>query len=165
MDIFEFNKAPDEMDDDELRSTLSEFMTKHEDNVADYSEIESERDELSETVADLEGEIADFSETESTLVANFAEVVASETEMFDADEVADRFSLSELIGKADAMGSFSLDTDAAAGDDDDDDDDDGGDEGTTFDEKPDRAPTGSGGSGGSSFSDQAEDDLNSLLSL
>ena len=161
---FDVNEPVEDMEEDDLRSTLDEFMEKHEENVADYHEVESERDEFSEKVEDLEGTVAEYSETEGTLVAKFAEVVAAETEMFDADEVAERFSLGELIGKADAMGAFSLATERPEGE-------AGGEgaegEGNTFDEKPDRAPTGSGGSGagGSSFADSAEDDLNAVLGL
>lgn len=157
METYEFDKSPDEMDADEARATLNEFMAEHESNVADYNQLEDERDDLDSEVDELESEVAEFSETESTLVDNFAEVVASESELFEADEVADRFSLGELISKADGLGAFSLDTEPA-------DDDVDGDEGNTFDEKPDTAPTGTGGSGGGSqFTDQAKGDLESLL--
>lgn len=163
MHDFDTDEPVEEMSEGDLRSTLSEFMDQHEENVADYREIESERDEFAETVDTLEDEVAEYSETEGELTATFAEIVAAETEMFDAEEVSDRFSLTELMGKADAMGAFSIvpetpdrdvDGEGAEG------------EGSTFDEKPDRAPTGSGSSGsGSSFADKAEDDLNALLGL
>lgn len=164
MHEFDINEPVEDMDEGDLRSTLDEFMEKHEENVSDYQEVESERDEFSEKVEGLEDEVAEYSETEGTLAEKFAEVVAAETTMFDADEVAERFSLGELLSKADAMGAFSLATETP---------EEGADnegaegEGNTFDEKPDRAPTGSGGSGagGSSFADSAEDDLNAILGL
>jgi hypothetical protein len=164
MHEFDINEPVKDMDEGDLRSTLDEFMEKHEENVADYREIESDRDEFSETVEDLEAEISEYAETEGTLAEKFAEVVAAESDLFDADEVSDRFSLTELIGKADAMGAFSLATETPEGDA----DADGVEgEGNTFDEKPDRAPTGSGGSGagGSSFADEAENDLKAVLGL
>lgn len=164
MHEFDIDEPVEEMDEGDLRSTLDEFMQKHEQNVEDYREVESERDQFSEKVESLEGEIEDFAATEDTLSEKFAQVVADETPMFDAEEVGDRFSLGELVEKADAMGAFSLATESPEADA----DPDGGDgEDTTFDEKPDRAPTGSGGSGadGSSFADEAEDDLNSILGL
>jgi hypothetical protein len=164
MHEFDINEPVEDMDEGDLRSTLDEFMEKHEENVADYQEIESERDDFGEKVETLEDEVSGFQETEGTLAEKFAEIVAAESDLFDAEEVSDRFSLTELIGKADAMGAFSLNTETPG---------EGADgegaegEGNTFDEKPDRAPTGSGdgGAGGSSFADSAEDDLNAVLGL
>jgi len=161
METYEFDKSPDEMDADEARATLNEFMAEHESNVADYNQLEDERDDLDGEVDELESEVSEFSETEDKLAGSFAEVVAEEWDGLEADEVADRFSLGELISKAEALGAFSLGIQAA---DDGSDDDVDGDEGNTFDEKPDTAPTGTGGSGGGSqFTDQAKGDLESLL--
>ena len=164
MHEFEIDNSVEDMSEGDLRSTLTEFMERHEENVSDYREVESERDEFGEKVETLEGEVAEYAETEGDLTETFAEIVAAETDMFDADEVAERFSLPELMGKADAMGAFSLVSETP---DEDVDVDGAGGEGNTFDEKPDRAPTGSGGSGagGSSFADTAEDDLKALLGL
>lgn len=156
METYEFDKSPDEMDTEEARATLTEFMAEHEDNVAEYNQLEDERDDLESEVDELESEVAEFAETEGTLVDNFAEVVAKEWDGLEPDEVADRFSLGELISKAEGLGAFSFATESA--------DDEDGDEGNTFDEKPDTAPVGTGGSGGGSkFSDQARGDLESLL--
>lgn len=162
MHEFDIDEPVEEMDEGDLRSTLDEFMQKHEENVEDYQALESDRDEFSEKVETLEDEVAEYADTEGTLVEKFATVVADETPMFDAEEVADRFSLGELLEKADAMGAFSLAQDTPQ---DDPDGDEESDEGTTFDERPDRAPTGSGGSDGGSFADAAESDLNELLDL
>ena len=160
---FDTDEPVEDMSEGDLRSTLTEFMHKHDENVSDYEEVESERDDFSEKVETLQDEVAEYAETEGELTETFAEIVAAETDMFDAEEVSDRFSLTELMGKADAMGAFSIVPDAP---------DEGTEgegaegEGSTFDEKPDRAPTGSGSSGsGSSFADKAEDDLNALLGL
>jgi peptidoglycan hydrolase CwlO-like protein len=157
MHEFDIDEPVEEMDEGDLRSTLDEFMDKHEDNVADYRELESDRDEISEKVEQLETDVSAYAETEATLAEKFAEVVAAESPMFDAEEVADRFSLGELLAKADAMGAFSLETETPEEDPD-------AEEEPTFDEKPDKAPTGSGGSGGS-FSATAEEDLNEVLGL
>jgi hypothetical protein len=163
MHEFDTNEPVEDMDEGDLRSTLTEFMEKHEENVSDYRDLESDRDEFSEKVEGLEDEVAEYSETEGTLAEKFAEVVANESDLFEADEVSDRFTLAELIGKADALGAFSLASAPPDGD-----ADNGGDggEGSTFDEKPDRAPTGTGSSGsGGSFADEAERDLKAVLGL
>ena len=160
MHEFDLEDPVEDMDEGDLRSTLDEFMTKHDENVTEYRNLESERDEFSETVEDLESEVASFEDTESTLTEKFAEVVAQESDLFDTDEVADRFSLPELLQKADSMGAFAVAAEETQGGADEDPDGEGG---STFDEKPGKAPTGSGGS--SAFSDTAEDDLNDILGL
>jgi predicted nuclease with TOPRIM domain len=161
--MYEFNieDPVEDMDEADLRSTLNEFMEKHEENRADYAEVEADRDEFGEKVDDLEDEVAAFSDTESTLIDKFAAVVSDETPMFDADEVAERFSLPELLNKADAMGAFSLSAETVEDDPDDDDD------GLTFAEREERSQTGSGGSGGSggNFTDEASKDLDAILGL
>ena len=158
MHEFTLNKSTDEMEADELRSTLDEFMDKHEDNVEDYAAAVGDRDEFSEKVDELEEQVSEYSETAEALQAKFSEIVAGESDLFDADEVADRFSLDELIDKADSLGAFSLATDAAddAGDDVDED------EGPTFADKPERAPAVNEGDR-SAFRDQAESDLKGVL--
>lgn len=158
MHEFTLNKSTDEMDDEELRSTLDEFMNKHEDNVSEYETLEADRDEFIEKVEDLEAQVSDFSETEELLTAQFSEVVADQWEGLEADEVADRFSLDELLDKAEAFGAFSLPTDAA---DDAGDDVDSGDD-PTFADKPEKAPAVNEGDR-SAFRDKAESDLNALL--
>lgn len=158
MHEFTLNKSTDEMDDEELRSTLDEFMDKHEDNVSEYEGVVADRDEFSEKVEDLEAEVSEYSETAETLQAKFSEIVAGESELFDADEVAERFSLDELISKADALGAFSLATEADEGADDDADEG----EGPTFADKPERAPVPSD-KDKSAFREQAESDLRAVL--
>lgn len=160
---FDTDESVEDMSEGDLRSTLTDFIDKHSENVSEFESVESERDEFSEKVETLEDEVAEYAETEGDLTETFAEIVAAETDLFDAEEVSDRFSLTELMGKADAMGAFSLTTETPEGDV----PEDGAEgEGSTFDEKPDRAPTGSGSSGsGSSFADKAQDDLNALLGL
>lgn len=162
MHEFDIDEPVEDMDEGDLRSTLDEFMQKHEENVEDYQDLETDRDEFSEKVETLEDEVSEYADTEGSLVEKFATVVADESDLFDAAEVADRFSLGELMEKADAMGAFSLAQETPQ---DDAGDDEAPDEGTTFDERPDRAPTGDGGSDGSSFADSAESDLNELLGL
>lgn len=151
MHEFTLNKSTDDMDEDELRSTLDEFMDKHAENVEEYSTLETERDEFSETIESV-------SETTDALQTRFAEVVAKDSSLFDAEIVADRFSLDELMEKADAMGAFSVDTETADGVESDSD----GETDSTFDDKPERAPAESG-TDRSQFRDQAESDLRNVL--
>jgi hypothetical protein len=158
MHEFSLETPVEEMDEADLRSTLDEFMQKHDENVSDYQAVEAERDEFSEQVESLEGEVAEFSDTQEALTAKFAEIVARDTPLFEADEVAERFSLDELLVKADNLGLFAVPDADGSGDDP---DDDGA--GTTFDEKPDRAPTGSGAGEQSGFSAEVEDDLKTIL--
>jgi predicted nuclease with TOPRIM domain len=157
---FTVDEPVDEMDEGDLRSTLTDFMQKHEQNVEDYRDVESDRDEFSDRVDDLEDEVADFSETEGTLAEKFAQIVEADTDLFDADELVDRFSLPELMDKADAMGAFTVAQEDVQPDADGEGEDG---EGNTFTERPDRAPTGEGGEG--EFSEEAESDLNEILSL
>lgn len=151
MHEFTLNKSTDEMDEDELRSTMDEFMDKHAENVEEYSTLETERDEFSETIESL-------SETTDALQTRFAEVVAEDSSLFSAEIVADRFSLDELMEKADAMGAFSVDTETAESVESDSD----GETDSTFDDKPERAPDESGDDR-SKFRDQAESDLRNVL--
>lgn len=156
MHEFSLEDPIEEMDEADLRSTLDEFMQKHEENVEDYSAVVAERDEFSETVEDLEEQVSEYSETAEHLKAKFAEIVAEESPLFDADEVAERFSLDELISKADSLGAFSLvaETEAEA------EEDEAEEDGPTFADKPDRAPTAESKT---AFRKQAEDDLKAVL--
>jgi len=108
MHEFSIDGSVEEMDEGDLRATLDEFMEKHAENVEAYSEVVAERDEFSEQVEDLEGQVEAHDETEAALTEKFSAVVAEESPLFTAEEVADRFSLGELIEKADALGAFSL---------------------------------------------------------
>ena len=156
---FSLDEPVEEMDEADLRATLDEFMDQHAENVEEYKALETERDEFSETVDSLEADISEYSETAEALQAKFAEVVANESPLFDADEVAERFSLDELITKADALGAFSLATEADEGADDDADEG----EGPTFADKPERAPAVSEDAQKSKFREQAENDLRAVL--
>jgi predicted nuclease with TOPRIM domain len=159
MHKFSLSTPVEEMDEADLRSTLDEFMQKHEENIESYEALETERDQFSEEIESLEGDIEAFSETQDALVGKFSEVVAAEAPLFTAEEVADRFSLEELIAKADSLGAFSLEAaeeaeeDAGEGDE--------AEEGSTFADKPDRAPTASGNE--SAFRRDAESAVKSII--
>ena len=159
MHEFTLNKPSDEMEADELRSTLDEFMDKHAENVDDYESVSAERDEFSEKLEGMEEQVSEYAETEDALQAKFSEIVAEETPLFDADEVAERFSLDELIEKADTLGAFSLSTEETV-------EGDGGEaeeaEEPTFAEKPEKAPNVSGEQKGA-FREQAKSDLRAVL--
>jgi len=158
MHKFSLETPVEDMDEADLRSTLSEFMEDHEENVSDYEAVEADRDEFSESVEELEGEVEEYSETHAALSDKFAEIVASDSPLFEADEVADRFSLDELLVKADNLGVFSVPESDVEGDENGEGE---GEEGSTFSDKPDRAPTGEGEE--SEFSGEVEDDLKSIL--
>lgn len=161
MHEFSLEDPIEEMDEADLRSTLDEFMEKHAENVAEYDELVAERDEFSENVDTLEGEVAEYSETADALRAKFAEAVAEETPLFDADEVAERFSLEELIEKADSLGEFSLAEETVEETvEEEADEEEAGDE-PTFADKPDRAPTGE--KARSAYREEAESDLKAVL--
>jgi uncharacterized coiled-coil DUF342 family protein len=158
MHEFSLEDPIEELDEADLRSTLDEFMQKHEENVEAYEAVEAERDEFSETVEELEADVAEFSETQDALTAKFAEIVARDTPLFDAEEVADRFSLDELLVKADGLGVFSApeapEEEAEA--------ESEGEE-TKFSEKPDRAPVTGEGAAKSTYKQDAEADVKAVL--
>lgn len=154
---FSLDNPIEEMEEADLRSTLDEFMDKHAENVEEHEATVAERDEFSEKVESLEADVSEYAETAEALQAKFAEVVAEETPLFEADEVAERFSLEELIEKADSLGAFSLATEAGE---ETEEADEG--EGPTFADKPERAPAVSDGDK-SAFREQAESDLRAVL--
>lgn len=156
--MYEFTLEADieDMDEGDLRSTLDEFMAKHEENIEAFEAAEAERDSFSEAVEDLEDEVADLTATTDVLGEKFAEIVADASPLFDADEVAGRFSLDELVEKADSLGAFSLPEEAET-----DDETDEPEEGPTFSDKPEKAPVE--GSEGGAFREEAEQDLASIL--
>ncbi|UBF22595.1 hypothetical protein HRTV-25_gp14 [Halorubrum tailed virus 25] len=155
---FSLEEPVEDMDEADLRSTLDAFMDQHAENVEEYEALAKERDEFSEKAESLEADVSEYAETAEALQAKFAEVVADESPLFDADEVAERFSLDELISKADALGAFSLATETDEGADDDADEG----EGPTFADKPERAPVPSDDDK-SAFREQAESDLRAVL--
>lgn len=160
MTIHEFSLSKDleEMDEGDLRSTLEAFMEKHTENVEAYSALEAERDEAASKVEDLEGEIESYTEVVGDLKTKFADIVAAEVPIMTAEEVADRFSLGELIEKADSLGAFSLPAGSKEADEGDEDEPE-----TRFADKPDKAPTGS--TEESAFTADAKADLESLLGV
>jgi DNA repair ATPase RecN len=159
MHEFSLEDPIEDLDEGDLRSTLDEFMEKHAENVDEYEALVSERDEFSEKLEGMEEQVSEYAETEDALQAKFSEIVAEETPLFDADEVAERFSLDELIEKADTLGAFSLSTEETV-------EGDGGEaeeaEEPTFAEKPEKAPNVSGEQKGA-FREQAESDLRAVL--
>ncbi|OYR54899.1 hypothetical protein [Halorubrum halodurans] len=154
---FSLDTPVEDLDEADLRSTLDEFMEKHEENVEEFSAVEADRDEFSEKVESLEAEVSEYAETAGALQEKFAEVVAEESPLFDADEVAERFSLEELISKADALGAFSLATEVGEAADDDAEES----EGSTFADKPERATVPEDTK--TKFREQAESDLRAVL--
>jgi seryl-tRNA synthetase len=136
-------------------------MEKHGENVAEYEAIEAERDEFSEKVESLESDVSEYSETTEALTAKFAEVVAADIPVMDSDEVAERFSLDELMEKADSLGAFSLATESHEEAEEEADEGEEG-EGPTFADKPERGPVPSADDK-SAFREQAESDLSDVL--
>jgi len=155
---FSLDDPIEEMEEADLRSTLDEFMDKHAENIEEHEAAVAERDEFSEQVESLEADVSEYSETAEALQAKFSEIVAEQSPLFEADEVAERFSLDELIEKADSLGAFSLATEADEGAEEEADEG----EGSTFADKPERAPAVSEGDK-SAFREQAESDLRAVL--
>jgi predicted nucleic acid-binding Zn-ribbon protein len=88
----DLTKPVDEMEADEARETLAEFMDSHRDNREAYDELQTEfsqrEDELTDEVEELEGRVAEFTEEK-------AERAAEHVKM-PADLLAARFSIDEL---------------------------------------------------------------------
>ena len=146
MHKFSLDSSLEDMDEADLRSTLDEFMQKHEENVEDYEAATEACDEFSEKVEALEGDL----ETAQTY---FAEK-ASEYTHLDTEMIVERFSLAETIDMAGEA------EEAQFSQPDGDDVDAEGDDETKFSDKPGRAPVDGGQS---EFRDQAESDLKAVL--
>lgn len=157
MHEFSIDGSVEEMDEGDLRATLTDFMERHEANVEAFEEIEAERDSFSEQVEDLESQVEAHAETEAALIEKFSAVVAEEAPLFTAEEVADRFSLTELIEKADSLGAFSLPEVPEEGEAVEEEAEEG-----TFSEKPGK---GKVEEGRSRFSEDAESDVARILRL
>jgi hypothetical protein len=88
----ELNKSVDDMDADEAKQTLSEFMDSHKTNRTAYDELSTELDEV-------ETEYQEKLEAKEELIADFRDERASEAAEYvniPADLVASRFSLDEI---------------------------------------------------------------------
>jgi len=88
----DLTKPVDEMEADEARETLAEFMESHRENREAYDSLQTEfserEDELTDEVEELEGRVAEFTEEK-------AERAAEHVKM-PADLLAARFSIDEL---------------------------------------------------------------------
>lgn len=128
MKKIELDSSIEDMDVDDLRTTFSEVMEAHAENVAEGDELQSEIDQYAAQVEELTGAV-------EGVKTYFAEK-ASETTSLEVDLLVDRFSLDELqdmAAEADAV--FAEGTEPTAGGDDDDEP-----EGQKFNEKPPKAP-------------------------
>lgn len=86
----------EEMDDASLRATFADVMAAHEDNVSEFSTVETETEAL-------EAELTEARAQVEQAKAYFAEKAAEVTSL-DTDILAERFSLEELTemaGRAD----------------------------------------------------------------
>lgn len=135
--MYEFDLSNDieDMDEGDLRSTLSDFMAKAEDNAEEFSELEEQVDELEDDVE---------------LASTYFSERASEYVRLDAEMIADRFEFAEII----EMASDAEDETDEKGDEDEPE--------TEFDDKPEKAPVDDDDDPRSKFSEDAKADLESL---
>jgi len=89
MHEFELQTDPEEMDGDDAKATLAEFMEKHRENVEEYDELETDFSELEE-------EHDEQTEALAELRTKFAEEAAEYVNLAP-DVIADRFSYSEIL--------------------------------------------------------------------
>lgn len=147
MKKIELETPIDEMSESDLRETFSEVMDAHEENVAEFSEVQDEAEKAGEYAETIEELQADVDEA----AGYFAEK-ASEITKLNSDVLVDRFSIDELVelaAQADEEAAFSEDADcpvdgcdgpADCVDPHDDDCADDGEEESLFAEKPSKAP-------------------------
>lgn len=135
--MYEFSLDDDieDMNEGDLRSTLSAFMSKAEDNSEEFSKLEEQVDELED---DLELASTYFSEK------------AAEYVRLDPEMIADRFEFEEII----EMASEAEDETDEKGDD--------GESESEFDDNPEQAPVEDDSQPGSKFSEDAKADLESI---
>lgn len=105
MEIFNFSKDADEMNEGELRATLVDLVAKHNEQV-------EATDDYAEQIDALEGDVETYKADASTAVAFFSELVASQKDM-DAETLADRFNAEELQEMVD-MDAFSQNEESEA---------------------------------------------------
>lgn len=146
-----------DMDEGELRATLSDFQTKHRENAETADELASKAEKFEEKAQSLEEDLEQYSGLDEDLGEQFAELVAEESTLFGKEEIQSRYSTLELVEKAEDMGVFTIpETEQEA------DDEDGEGPEDEFEEKPRKTPGDAGGSGGK-FREQAEKDLDRML--
>jgi hypothetical protein len=87
-----FNKSVEDLEAEEARKTLSEFMEQHQKNQAAYDELEDDIDELEteyqQELAKLEKRVTEFKEERAEEAAEYVNM--------PADLLVDRFSIEEL---------------------------------------------------------------------
>lgn len=92
MEPFEFAKDYDDMNESELRATLIDVVSKHNEQATEYAESDYEA-----TIESLTAERDDATE-EAKFGRSFLSELAAEQKDMDADVLADRFSMEELAG-------------------------------------------------------------------
>lgn len=102
----DIQKDVDEMDESELRKTLSDFMEQHKKNTEAHDELRAEWSEKvedrEEEIEALEGRLSEFKQRRAEEAAEYTNV--------PADILAERFEFSELdqiIEEAEESGEFS----------------------------------------------------------
>jgi hypothetical protein len=143
-------KDPDDMDAEEAKATLGEFMDAHKQNRDAYDSVQSE---LQETEAEYKEQLEAKDEKLAEFREKRAQEAAEHVEM-PASLLADRFSIDEIeqiIGEAEESAEYSEEPEG-------DDEEEADDKLTTFSEKPAKGRQES--SGGSSYSrDRAEEKI------
>lgn len=136
----ELNKEIGDMDAEEARDTLSEFMDAHKSNEDAYDALQTEKEE---TVSEYEEKIEDYEDLISEFRERRAEKAAEYVEMPE-DLLAKRFNIDELdqiIEEAEVSGEFTEEEEADEGETEEDD------TLTTFSDKPERGRRESSGTG------------------
>jgi chromosome segregation ATPase len=137
MKSIEIDTPIEEMDDESLRATFSAVLEAHNENVAEYATFSARVEELESENERLAGQVEQAK-------AHFA-ASASELTTLDADLLAARFSLDELIemaGKAAQFAQEAVEADAEEEAPEADAEGEAAEEGaeTVFADRPDRAP-------------------------
>lgn len=147
MHEFELKTEPDEMEPEDLRATLTDFMEKHDENVDEYRELESDFSETKDALEDAE-------DTLDTLKTKFAEEAADYINL-DPHIIAERFTYSEIVQIVEEGDEADFSEDEQT--------DDEPDTLTTFTEREEKGNLeGEGGAGGNErtdFSDAAREKL------
>lgn len=144
----DLGKEPSELEPDEARETLVDFMEAHQTNRTAYDELQAELDdvetEYQEKLDEKEERISEFKEERATEAAEHVKM--------PAEVLADRFTFSELDQIIEEAEEFSEEGD------DGEDEDEGDDALTTFSEQPERGEAGGQADGGPS--DRARELIN-----
>lgn len=102
----DLNKQVSEMDEDEARETLVDFMEAHQENRQAYDATVSE---FEEQIEDIRADKQEVEEKLGEIHSEYAEKAAEVTNM-PADLIEERFSFSEveqILEEAEAAGEFS----------------------------------------------------------